>query len=759
MTLSTYDTLKVERHGPVGWLINNRPERLNAMSSHMRDEFADAWLELDADPAVKVIVHTGEGRAFQTGVDVEEIASDGVGMERYRESVENWDLHFTAWQQGVDKPVITAVNGICAGGAFHWVAEADIVIAASDAQFFDPHVSVGQVVAVEAIALLRKMPFEAVMRMALVGRYERMSAARAYELGMISQIVDPPDQLRDEAQKLAETIAKNSPAAMRATKRALWGALESGLTDGVPERRAGAGVDVGSPGPGRRPARVLGEARAEMVGARSHVSASLADVLEPRDDDATTIAVYTTTEEVTRAELRVRAESLAAVLRDAGLRPGQAVGVMLPNGPDIVAALFGIWFAGGVYIPVNPRLSADELAHVFTADRPAALITRADEAGRALDVPVVLATGDGTWRATGALDAAAPALGPEVAAISFTSGTTGRPKPVPLLHANVLGLMDGVLNTLRGGGGTPGPRKDPMPNLIPTSLSLWAGIYNVIFGFRAGAAVIIMDRFDTHAFADFVERFQLRSTVLPPAAMTMLADDDSITTLAPLKYVRSITAPLSPLQARRFRDRFGISVLNGWGQTEIGGEIVGWSAQDAKEFGDSHLGAVGRAHENVGLDISDDGEILVQTPTILARAAEHDDMDGRLVDGWFHTGDLGRVDAEGFLWIEGRVSDMINRGGLKVFPEEVAEVIRLSPDVIECAVAGIPDDRLGEVPWAFVVLRDGATLDADALTELCRAHLAPYKVPARFESIAALPRNEVGKVLLRELVARAAAPR
>jgi acyl-CoA synthetase (AMP-forming)/AMP-acid ligase II len=130
-----------------------------------------------------------------------------------------------------------------------------------------------------------------------------------------------------------------------------------------------------------------------------------------------------------------------------------------------------------------------------------------------------------------------------------------------------------------------------------------------------------------------------------------------------------------------------------------------------------------------------------------------------LVDGWFRTGDIGRVDAEGFLWIEGRVSDMINRGGLKVFPEEVAEVIRLSPDVTECAVAGIPDDRLGEVPWAFVVMREAAAFDADALADLCRAHLAPYKVPARFEPIDALPRNEVGKVLLRELIARGTSAR
>ena len=229
--VTAYTTLVVERHGPVGWLINNRPEQLNAMSSAMRDEFADAWKELDDDPDVRVIVHTGNGRAFQTGVDVAEIASDGLGMERYRKSVEEWDLHFTAWHQQVWKPVVTAVNGICAGGGFHWVADADIVIAASDAQFFDPHVSVGQVVALEAIGLIRKMPAEAVMRMAFMGKYERMSAERAYQLGMISEIVDPPERLRERAQEIGETIAKNSPAAMAATKKALWAALEHGLTE------------------------------------------------------------------------------------------------------------------------------------------------------------------------------------------------------------------------------------------------------------------------------------------------------------------------------------------------------------------------------------------------------------------------------------------------------------------------------------------------------------------------------------------------
>lgn len=229
--MADYETVLVERVGPVGWLINNRPDSLNAMNARMRDELADAWLELDADPRVRVIVHTGNGKAFQVGADVKEVATDGVGMERYEDEVLRFDLHFTSWHQNVGKPVIAAINGICAGGGLHFVADADIVIAASDATFFDPHVSVGQVTAVEVIGLAKRMPFEAVMRMALLGVHERMTAQRAYELGMVSQVVDPPSALREEAQALAEKIARNSPAALKATKKALWAAQELGLTD------------------------------------------------------------------------------------------------------------------------------------------------------------------------------------------------------------------------------------------------------------------------------------------------------------------------------------------------------------------------------------------------------------------------------------------------------------------------------------------------------------------------------------------------
>jgi long-chain acyl-CoA synthetase len=406
------------------------------------------------------------------------------------------------------------------------------------------------------------------------------------------------------------------------------------------------------------------------------------------------VVVFGPDGEWTAARLRSAAEAWAASL---DVAQGTAVGVSLPNGGELIARLFGTWLAGAVYVPVNPRLTPTEIGRVER-------------------------------------DVLGHHFGTDVALVSFTSGTTGPPKPVPLRHDRVLEGLDQVLATLRT---EPTPAaKPPMPNLVPVSLSLWAGIYQVLFAFRLGAPVVLMGGFDTLEFAHLVRRFGIRSTVLPPAAMVMLADDERVADLAPLKYVRSISSPLSPLQARRFREQFGISVLNGYGQTELGGEVVGWSAADSRRFGDDKLGAVGRPHGGVQVRIDDTtGELLVRIP-------------GRL-DEWQRTGDVARIDDDGFVWIEGRISDMVNRGGLKVHPGEVEEVLRLSPAVADAAVVGAPDDRLGEVPVAFIV-EAGAVSD-DELQALCREYLSPYKVPVRFERVSALPRNEAGKVLKREL--------
>jgi long-chain acyl-CoA synthetase len=455
---------------------------------------------------------------------------------------------------------------------------------------------------------------------------------------------------------------------------------------------------------------------------------------------------------------------MAEALTGAGVGTGAPVGVMLPNGVDIVATLFGVWRAGGIYVPLNPRLAGPEVDHVLASVEPAAIVTTPQDIGRFPDRATVVLGEHGPVVAPGG--AAPRRFDDDVALIQFTSGTTGPPKPVLLLHSGVIDLLDGVLAKLRGGRGRAAARA-PMPNLVPVSLSLWAGIYNVLFALRVGAPVVVMDGFESREFARLVREFRIRSTVLPPAAMTLLADDEGLDDLAPLRFVRSITAPLSPLQARRFRERFGISVLNSYGQTEIGGEIIGWSAADSREHGETKLGSVGRPHDGVevrvvderGCDVAADGsgELWVRTPAMSAGYADGSDLSDRLGDdGWFRTGDVGRVDGDGFVWIEGRMSDMINRGGLKVFPAEVEEVLRMLPNVRDAAVVATPDDRLGEVPVAFVVSDAPAPSVAD-LEAACRARLAPYKVPVGFHVVGDLPRNEVGKVLKGELARRATA--
>jgi long-chain acyl-CoA synthetase len=475
---------------------------------------------------------------------------------------------------------------------------------------------------------------------------------------------------------------------------------------------------------------------------------SLAGLLFAPEGDASAdeVLVHSGGDEVTRATLTANAEAIRDALHELEVGPGVRVATMLGNDARTVAALFGVWAAGAVYVPVNPRHPDPEVARLLAATAPAAVITDEAHANRFPDVDFAVLKGAGlsiglraprdTWPERDDTD---------IALVQTTSGTTGPPRPIPLRHSTVLTLLDGVIATVRGGADRVAR---PMPNLIPVSLSLWAGIYNVCFAFRVGAPVVLMERFAPAELARLVAHYGIRSVVLPPAAMAMCCDDADVTTLAPLRYVRSITAPLSPFLATRFHDRFGVAVLNCYGQTELGGEVVGWSAADWREFGATKLGAVGRPHAGVELRVDDRDELWVRTPASRGSATSLGDRVD--AEGWLRTGDCGHVDDDGFVWIDGRVSDMLNRGGLKVFPAEVEEVLRAATGVDDVAVVGVPDDRLGEVPVAFVV----GTATAADLDRHVRDHLAPYKVPVAFESVDRLPRSEVGKVLTRELVDR-----
>jgi long-chain acyl-CoA synthetase len=482
----------------------------------------------------------------------------------------------------------------------------------------------------------------------------------------------------------------------------------------------------------------------------------------------TSDAIHAGSVTVSREELQLRTDALEESLVAAGALPGHVVGVALPNRPCAIVALFAIWQVGAVHAPLNPRASDDDLRTSLEQLNPSLVITDPKTAERMDGWPVLEFDDSGVGNLSEPASPRGDAYDADVALIQFTSGTTGRPKPVKMLHSNVLDLIDRVVGTIRTGrkdsGESTAGSGTRMPNLVPVSLSLWAGIYQVLFAFRVGAPVVIMERFETEEFARLVQRYRVRSSVLPPAAMTMLCNDARITDLRPLKTVRAITAPLDPARARRFSERFGVTVLNGYGQTELGGEVVGWTAADAREHGSVKLGSVGRPNRGIEVAILTDdgvtnlpdrlGEVLVRTPATREGEMDKSFADRLMTGGWFRTGDVGSVDADGFVWVSGRVSDMINRGGLKVYPSQVEEVLLSEPAVGDAAVVGVPDDRVGEVPWAWVVAAPGWEFDAAALEQACRQRLTAYKVPARFLQIDALPRNEVGKVIKRELAER-----
>ncbi|WBB61247.1 enoyl-CoA hydratase/isomerase family protein [Streptomyces sp. WMMC500] len=223
------DPLLLDRRGPVGWLVFNRPDTGNAMDAAMMERLPQAWAELAADNSVAAIVVTGSGRSFQTGLDVRQLSRDPQALRAMSRRTRQADLRLTGWHLGVGKPVVTAVNGVCAGGGLHFVADSDVVLASETATFLDPHVSLGQVSAFESIGMARRAAFGTVARMALTGAQERIRAREARRLGWVSEVV-AAERLAGRAQELAEAAARH-PRSATARKTALWHALETGLTE------------------------------------------------------------------------------------------------------------------------------------------------------------------------------------------------------------------------------------------------------------------------------------------------------------------------------------------------------------------------------------------------------------------------------------------------------------------------------------------------------------------------------------------------
>jgi enoyl-CoA hydratase/carnithine racemase len=225
--------LRYERRDGVAWITLDRPERGNALLPGMQPVVRAIWSEVRDDPAIRVAVVTGAGeRHFCTGFDVG--SDDGSADETVFANRPLADaVHWSPQQNRVWKPVLCAVNGLCVGGGLHFVVDADIVIASENASFMDAHVNVGMVGALENVGLAKRLPLGTALRMTLLGRHYRLSARRAYELGLVDELVASPADLRPAAEAMARALLGNSPQAMALSKQAVWGGLERGYRDAL----------------------------------------------------------------------------------------------------------------------------------------------------------------------------------------------------------------------------------------------------------------------------------------------------------------------------------------------------------------------------------------------------------------------------------------------------------------------------------------------------------------------------------------------
>ncbi len=474
--------------------------------------------------------------------------------------------------------------------------------------------------------------------------------------------------------------------------------------------------------------------------------------------------------ETTYREMADRSRALAAGLADRGVGRGDVVGLLAYNCPEFLEVIFAANYLGAVAMPINWRLAAPEVRYILEHSRARVLVCDEDlvplgtEASEGLDPAPVRTCISGAapagWdpfdglhgRADDALRVAVAA--DDIHRLMYTSGTTGRPKGVMLTHANLAWKNLAHLVEFGFTRADLGLACGPLYHVGALDLTTTSLI-------AAGATVIIHRSFDAAAVVDELERSRVSTVWLAPAMVNaiMALPDVERRDLSSVRLIinggEKMPIPLIERIQRTFPSAW---FADAYGLTET---VSGDTFLDRDSI-ITKLGSVGRPCLFLDLDIWDEqgrsvgpgetGEIVLRGPKVFPgywRDAEATET--AFAGGWFHTGDIGVRDADGYLFIVDRLKDMIVSGGENIASSEVERVLYEHEAVLEVAVVGRPDERWGETPVAFVVLRDGATVTAEELVEHCRGQLARYKVPKAVTFLDALPRNPSGKVLKREL--------
>lgn len=454
-------------------------------------------------------------------------------------------------------------------------------------------------------------------------------------------------------------------------------------------------------------------------------------------------------------QLQNLARGLDALLTRVELGAGARVGLVLENRPEDVGVMAALLASDRCLVTLSPlqppeRLAADiaRSGLPVVLGSPEVLERRGVydaivERGVAIELAL-----DGSLRVRGGEVRTDRQLNPRVAVEMLTSGTTGPPKRVELRDAQVNGA-------LKSSGQAPreGVLLGRGVSLVSTPMVHIGGLWGAVAGLYAGRRLTVLPRFSLEPWVDAVERHQLRAAGLVPAAMRALLDSDvPPERLASLQVVTSGTGPCPPEQAYEMLRRYGVRVLMTYGATEFAGAVVGWTLPLHEQWWERKAGSAGRPYPGVQARVVDDSgtELAVDTVGHLEIRTAQAPQGG---DTWLRTSDLARIDADGFVWIAGRADDAINRGGFKVQPDQVKRVLETHPAVQEAAVAGLPDDRLGQIPVAAVQRKAGVPAPTmDELLVLCRQQLTPYEVPAHIAVLDELPRTPSSKVSRVELL-------
>jgi len=465
--------------------------------------------------------------------------------------------------------------------------------------------------------------------------------------------------------------------------------------------------------------------------------------------------------ELTNVDQQRTAARVANALVRMGVRAGDRVVVLLPNCPEVLAAYTGILKAGAVIVPIVFLLSADEVRHIL-ADSAAKLVITAPELASKTEGwpgPLVVvggAPGDArAWdewiaRESDAFSTAERADG-DLAVILYTSGTTGKPKGVALSHANLASNARAAASIYEL------DRERWNLGVLPLSHSY--GLVTLNAGNVLGTKTVLLRWFNPEAVLDAITRFRTQAMAGVPTMYVYLLNypgAERFDTSSMRSWGSGAAAlPLEIIEP--FEKKFGGRLVEGYGLTEASPVVT-----STRLSGPRKPGSVGQPIPGVDVAILDDddrtlpagatGEIGVRGPNVMLGYYGLPDETARtLRNGWLHTGDVGRLDVDGFLYIVERKKDLIIRGGFNVYPREVEDVLYAHPAVAEAAVVGMRDPLMGEEVCAFVVLKPGALADADAIVDFCRSRLAKYKYPRAVRFLSALPKNPVGKILRKEL--------